>query len=189
MPNYVESDCINILSELRNEIFSARNSAFKLYGIDLLDNDVLSSISLYQIVKQYDADFNVNFARNGEDGISNEIVSEHKCSNVRPKKNGDIPYSSFQFHAMGKLNYPRYIFFVRNKETLEIVRLYDISRKSNVLSVFECLENQSESWLAEGKLDKKKMKRDVIYVKETFLHSLTLTKQNDTINGCEVYIG
>jgi hypothetical protein len=189
MSKYIDIATINYISKLRDQIFEVRNTAFKQTGIDLLDNDVLSSISLYQIVNQYDSDFNVNFARNGEDGISNGLISEHKCSNVKPNKTGVVPMGSFQFHAMGKIDYPRYILFVRNKETLSIVRLYDISGEENVKIIVECLQRQSDIWLTEGKKDPKKMKRDVIYITEAFLKALTFAKTYSMIDRCEICIG
>jgi hypothetical protein len=188
MAKYIAKEKINKLKETRDEIFVKRNRVFEEDGIDLLDNDTLSSLSVYEIVSEYDPDFNVNFARNGEDGISNDIISEHKCSNINPSKKGVIGSAKFQFHAMGKIDYPRYILFVRNKKTLELVRMYDISSADSVKAIVDCLQAQSDVWLAEGKKDHKKMKRDVIYLSEEFIKTLTF-KESKVINNCAISIG
>lgn len=188
MAKYITKEEINRLKTMRDEIFAERNRAFEETGIDLLDNDTLSSLSVYEIVSDYDPDFNVNFARNGEDGISNGVISEHKCSNIVPNKKGEIKSASFQFHAMGKIDYPRYILFVRNKATLELTRMYDISASNSVKAIVDCLQAQSDVWLAEGKKDTAKMKRDVIYLPEEFLKTLPF-KETKVINNCTVMIG
>lgn len=190
MTKYITDTEIKELIKTKDQIFSWRNEAYNNANlIDLLDNDTLSSLGVYEIVTQYDQDYNVNFARNGEDAISNGIITENKCVNIQPKKNGEIPKAKFQFHAMGGIEYPRYILSVRNKKTLEIVRIYDISKKNNVSSIIKCLRDQSNTWLAEGKKDPlRKMKRDVIYLPEVLLESLEI-EEIKTVNDCVVNIG
>lgn len=188
MAKYVDQETLNELIESRDRIFPERNRVMELYGIDILDNDTLSSLSIWEVVSEYDSDFTVNFARNGEDGKSLGVITEHKCSNIPARKDGTIRLGAFQFHAMGQLEYPRFILAARRKDSLEIQRLYDISQPENVRKIENCLMEQREQWLAEGQKDHAKMKRDVIYLREQFLQELDINDPIE-IKHCEVYRG
>ena len=135
-PKYFDKDILELLFNASKEIVSIRNQAFKQTGIDLLDTDAISSAFIYQIVSQYDSNYNVNFARNGEDAKSLGIVIEQKTTRVKSSytKTGKLRKNAgrdaaFQFHAMGELDYPRYILAARDQDTLEINRIYDITDK------------------------------------------------------------
>lgn len=182
MAKYLDESAIKELIETRDRIFGERQSPYLKHGVDVLDNDVLSSLSIYEIVSKYETDYNVNFARNGEDAMSHGIIIEQKCCNIKKAKDK----AGFQFHAMGTLEYPRYILAVRQKENLQILRLYDISTHENVLMVQEHLLNERRIWLDRGRLDESKMKRDVILLPEkTLLEKLVITK-TVIVNDCEV---
>jgi hypothetical protein len=188
MAKYIEKSQIEYLIGVRDRVFPERNQAREATGIDVLDNDTLSSLSVYEIVTQYDADFNINFARNGEDGISNGVITEHKCSNIQPSKKGVVGLGAFQFHAMGKLDYPRYILTARRKDNLQLVRMYDFSDPANTKRIVDHLMAQRESWLAAGRIDPNKMKRDVITLPETLLAQMP-TRETRVINNCTVFLG
>jgi len=182
MAKYLEVESIKDLIETRDRIFAERKEPYLKYTVDVLDNDVLSSLSIYEIVSQYETNYNINFARNGEDAISNGTIIEQKCCNVKKV----TEKANFQFHAMGNLEYPRYILAVRQKENLKLLRLYDIGAEKNVQLVQEHLLGERRAWLERGRLDESKMKRDVILLPEKFLkEQLTITEQV-TINNCEV---
>jgi hypothetical protein len=181
MAKYLESSSIADLNQFRQQIFKIRNEAISITGIDVLDTDTLSSLAIHQIVSQYDKDYNINFSRNGEDAKSNNILIEQKASKIKK----DHLKAAFMFHAMGNLEYPRYIFVVRRESDLQILRIYDISSSSNVKIIQNHLLTQRVNWLAKGKLDESKMKRDVITVPEQILLALTNTTTK-LIDGCTV---
>lgn len=186
MAKYLEEDKIKELIEIRNRIFPVRQSAYQKFQIDVLDNDTLSSLSIWEIVREYDKDYNTNFSRNGEDATSKSGIIEQKCSNVKPTKKGIGP-AKFQFHAMGEIEYPRYIFVVRSKDTLSPVRMYDISKKNNTQIIIDHLLNERDNWLEKGKIDPvKNMKRDVIVLPEILLKQKIKFQYTD-INGCMVF--
>ena len=185
---YVDRETLSELFKARDRIIRERNRIMDCSGIDILDNDTISSLSLWEIVSQYDSDFTINFSRNGEDGQSNGIITEHKCCKNYPRKDGSIRLGSFQFHAMGELEYPRFIFAACCKKTLEFRRLYDIAQYENVQKIVDCLMKQRKQWLSRGQKDHTKMKRDVITIKEQFLQSFDLDLIN-TMSNCEVYRG
>jgi hypothetical protein len=181
MANYFEIETIKELNEYRKKIFDIRQQAFDQLGIDILDNDTLSALSQFEIVNSYDPDYNINFARNGEDAISKETVIEQKCSRVKKyKRKEGYPDAVFMFHAKGDLEYPRYIFSARDHETLEIFRIYDISDAENVAAIVAHLKAESDAWSANGF-----QKRDVITVPESLLRTLKITK-TETKKGCEI---
>lgn len=189
MAKYLESSDIRELIKIRDKIFPERIKAFDQYKIDVLDNDVLSSLSIWEIVSQYDKDYNINFARNGEDAISNSVIIEQKCSSVIPSKQGKIKSAAFQFHAMGNLEYPRYIFVVRRKDNLDIVRLYDIKNDTNTKIIFDHLMNERNKWLEKGRINEEKnMKRDVITLPETIFQTKIKINNTITINNCKVFM-
>jgi len=177
----------DMLNEFK-EIVQHRVQIFQKYGVDLLDNDTGSALMVWELITSYDNGYNINLARNGEDAISNGTIIEQKCSNVKPTKKGKISSANFQFHAMGTLEYPRYIFIVRRKDSLDLARIYDIKQKANVDLIQHHLLSQRDTWLEKGKENPvKNMKRDVIYLPEKLLNSnIKLTKT--VINNCEIFV-
>ena len=178
------------LNLIRKKIFIEREKAFKEYGIDLLDTDALSSLSIYEIVKKYDKKFNINFSRNGEDAISNGVLIECKASKIgndytktgKLRKNVGID-ASFLFHANGDLSHQRYILVARRKENLDIVRLYDVSGAKSCKIIQKHLESERDLWHKKGS----NQKRDVICLPEKLLTVLPLKKKL-VINGVNVFI-
>jgi hypothetical protein len=178
------------LNLIRKKIFIEREKAFKEYGIDLLDTDALSSLSIYEIVKKYDKKFNINFSRNGEDALSNDVLIECKTSKIdndytktgKLRKNAGID-ASFLFHANGDLSHQRYILVARRKENLNIVRLYDVSGAKSCKIIQKHLESERDLWHKKGS----NQKRDVICLPEKLLTMLPLKKKL-VINGVNVFI-
>ena len=193
-PKYLPKDKVDIIISASKKIVEIRNATLKQVGIDILDTDAISSAFLYEIVSQYDLDYNVNFARNGEDAKSNGILIEQKATRVegaltktgRQRKNYGTD-AAFQFHAMGDLDYPRYIFAARNKSTLEIDRIYDISSTTNCANILEYLTNQRELWLARAQSDQKKMKRDIILLPEKYLLDSIKFTPKTVLQNCTVF--
>ena len=188
MGRYLSEKDIQQLITIRNNILPLRSHAYQQFGIDILDNDTLSSLSIWEIVKQYDTDYNTNFARNGEDAVSNDIIIEQKCSSIKPTKAGVIGKTAFQFHAMGNLEYPRYILVVRSKDTLDPVRMYDISKPENTQIIATHLLAARERWLEKGRKDEvKNMKYDVITLPETLIEERIKLADAKVINNCQVF--
>lgn len=189
MAKYLDPAILKELDEYRKRIFKEREEIYRKHKIDVLDTDTLSSLSVYEIVSQYDTDYNINFARNGEDAKSHGVLIEQKCSRVeRRKRLGTYPDALYQFHAMGDLIYPRYILVSRDKTTLELVRIYDISVLENVQVVQDCLMGERQAWEDRCAIDKKYMKRDVIGIPESVLKEQLKITKTLTINNCEVTI-
>jgi hypothetical protein len=189
MAKYLDPEALKELDQYRKKIFELRAEAYAKFKIDVLDNDTLSALSIYEIVSQYDTDYNINFARNGEDALSQGVKIEQKASRVEKKKrSGEYPEAQFQFHAMGDLEYPRYILVSRDKTDLKLIRIYDISSPANVAVIQNYLLAQRSQWLERGRLDESKMKRDVISIGESTLEQLTGVTRT-TVQGCEVIQG
>jgi hypothetical protein len=187
MAKYLEKDKLAELDEYRRKIFELRAEAYTKSGIDVLDNDTLSALSIYEVVHQYDPDYNINFARNGEDSKSGGVLIEQKASRIEKKKrSGEYGIAGFQFHAMGNIEYDRYIFATRDKATLELVRIYDISGKANIKLIQKHLLAEREKWLERGRKDQKKMKHDVIVMPEAVLIESLKKSTKQIINNCEV---
>jgi len=189
MAKYLAPSVLAQLDECRKQIFALREAAYKLTGIDVLDNDTLSALSIYEIVRQYDLEYNINFARNGEDAMSiiNKLIVliEQKASRIaRYKKTGLYKQAAFQFHAMGNLEYDRYIFATRDEATLALVRIYDISDQVNCLQVQAHLLSERAAWEAKNVKLGKTQKRDVIVLPEALLQTFTST--SSMIDGVEV---
>ena len=188
MANYRTVAELEYMNDVRKIIYQERTKIYQLYQIDLLDNDTMSSLAIWDIVRQYDPNYNVNFARNGEDAISNGVIIEQKCSSIKPNKSGVVGNAVWQFHAMGTLEYPRYIITVRNKATLDPVRLYDISNPESVKAIAGILLDQREQWLEKGKENAvKNMKRDVITLTEKFIVEEFKPAYLNTFNNCQVF--
>ena len=189
MAKYLAPETLLQLDECRKQIFALREAAYKLTNIDVLDNDTLSALSIYEIVRQYDPEYNINFARNGEDAKSmiNELIVliEQKASRIsRYKKTGLYKQAAFQFHAMGNLEYDRYIFAARDEATLALVRIYDISKPENCLQVQAHLLAERATWEAKNVKLGKTQKRDVIVLPEALLQRFEAT--TSMIDGVEV---
>jgi hypothetical protein len=187
MALYLDKEALVDLDEYRRQIFALREEAYKKHNIDILDNDTLSALSVYEVVQQYDADYNINFSRNGEDAKSQGVLIEQKCSRIQKKKRSkEYPMADFQFHAMGDLEYSRYILASRDKANLDLVRIYDVSNPANTKLIQDHLNNEKNKWLERGKKDQSKMKRDVITMPEKVMHGNLVGITTTIINGCEV---
>lgn len=184
MAKYLNQEAIADLNQYRQKVFALRQEAFGKHGIDILDTDTLSSLSIHQIVSQYDKDYDINFSRNGEDAKSNGILIEQKASKIKK----DHLKAAFMFHAMGDLEHDRYVFVVRRESDLKILRIYDISSPANVAVIQKHLLDQRASWLAKGQLDPSKMKRDVITVPEQVLIDELKNLKKLIIDNCAVII-
>jgi hypothetical protein len=187
MAIYLDPKDLIELDQYRRKIFALRAEAYAKFKIDVLDNDTLSSLSIYEVVSKYDVDYNINFARNGEDAKSGSVLIEQKASRIlKKKKTGQYPYSGFQFHAMGNIEYDRYIFATRDKATLDIVRIYDISGDENTFQIQAHLLGERQKWEDKNEKLGKTQKHDVIILPEELLvkHLIDVTKQ--TYNGVEV---
>lgn len=191
---YLDKKTVLELANDCDQILAQRNTVYKKFGIDPLDTDAMSSLAIYRIVNQYDSDYNPNFARNGEDAKSNDIKIECKAttvkSNLTPTGKARKAAGSdagFTFHAMGDLEYPRYILAVRFKDNLNLDRIYDISEPENINMVVGHLMSERRDWLAKGRLDEKKMKRDTIVISEKVLLGKLKVTEQLTIDGCQVF--
>lgn len=152
MSKYIEADKIRDLIHHRDLIFEQARKAYEKYGLDILANDTLSAISMWEIVSTYDKDYNTNFHRNGEDAKSGEVIIEQKCATKEhTKRTGLVGLSGWQFHAQGGLEYPRYIFAVRRKDNLQIVRIWDIQSPAAINVVKEHLFMMKQKWIDKGK--------------------------------------
>jgi hypothetical protein len=181
MSKYLNTPDIEDLIEHRDKIFAEHKAAYQKHTIDILANDTLSALSMWEIVSQYDPNYNINFHRNGEDAKSLDVIIEQKCSTVKPSKKKDtVGKSGWQFHAPGVLEYPRYIFGVRRKDNLQLVRLWDINSPTAIQVVKNCLLEQRQQWI-----DKGKPYHDGIVVPEKLLLELVPT-ETITINNCLV---
>lgn len=182
MSIYLDADSINDLMSVRDKIFHEAQQVYAKYGIDVLANDTLSALSIHEIVGVYDPDYNTNFHRNAEDAKSRNVLIENKCATKQPNKKGLVGKCSWQFHAQGKLESDRYIFAVRQKDTLQIVRLWDISSTGAISAVQACLFAERQKWIDRGKPN-----HDAIVVPEKLLMQMPVVKRS-RINGCEVIV-
>lgn len=192
---YFNSTDIDIMDSYRSQIYELRTKMFAEFGVDPLDTDALSSIAIYKIVRQYDPNFNVNFARNGEDAKSGNVLIEQKATRVNPdpytktgkiRKNHGID-AGFQFHAMGTLEHPRYIFVARSETDLSILRIYDISSTDNCKIVLDHLMNERGRWEDKNKKLGYTQKHDVIVISEKLILEKCKFPTKTTINGCKVF--
>jgi hypothetical protein len=187
---YFQPDELLELNQARKKIFAERELMYKKHGVDLLDTDSMSSLSIYEIVKQYDSDYNINFARNGEDAISKGILVEQKATKIdddytktgKLRKNAGTD-AHFQFHANGDILHSRYVLVARRKENLDIVRIYDVSGTAGRELIQRHLEGERDKWRSKG-MDQK---RDVILLPEKLLLSIPVKKKL-VIDGVSVFI-
>lgn len=192
---YFSKSQIEKMDLYRKQIYEIRAKMFEEFEVDPLDTDALSSIAIYKIVTQYDNDFNINFARNGEDAKSGNVLIEQKASRVNPSpftstgksRKGYNKDASFQFHAMGSIDHPRYIFVARSETDLSILRIYDISSESNRNVVLSHLMNERQNWENKNKQLGYTQKHDVIVISEIkILDDCTFTTKT-TIDNCKVF--
>lgn len=178
---YLNHDKIQYLIAIRQKIVAHATQAFEQTGIDILANDTINALLMYEIVSTYDANYNINFHRNDEDARSGDVIIEQKCATVKPSKTkNSVGKSGWQFHAQGGLEYPRYIFGVRRKDNLQIVRLYDIISDRAIRAVQDSLLEQRQGWINRGKPN-----HDAITVHEKLLLTLPPLEILD-IQGCRV---
>ena len=182
MAKYLDIPTIQDLIAARNLIFSERNTQYANHEVDVLDNDVLSSQSIWEIVSQYEPNYQVNFSRTGEDATCNGTIIEQKCSLV--KKPTEHP--TFKFHAKGTIDYPRYIFAIRHKDNLKMLRIYDISHPTNVQMISDHLHARSRAWMERGRLFESKMKNDMILMPEKTLLEKLVETTAFTVADCQV---
>ena len=181
MSRYLEKNKIEDLISHREKIFAVHKEVYDNYGIDILANDTLSSLSIWEIVSQYDADYNTNFHRNGEDAKSGQVLIENKCSTVTPSRTkGTVGKAGFQFHAQGHLVHDRYIFAVRRKDNLKIARIWDVISPTGIAAVQQCLEEGKQKWISKGKPN-----HDAIVVPEKLLLTLPVV-ETLTVGACVV---
>ena len=193
MAKYFDQSIVDQLGAASKEIVAIRNRMLALTNIDILDTDAISSVFIYEVVKQYDSNYNINFARNGEDAKSGTVIIEQKSTRIKspltksgkPRK-GAGSEAAFQFHAHGELDYPRYIFAARSHESLDIVRIYDIQEESNRQLVLDHLLEERRKWDARCLLDEKNKKRDIIILPEKYIQERMKFQPVETINNCLV---
>jgi hypothetical protein len=193
MSIYLEKEQLVKIIESAKKIIQIRNEVMNEFGIDLLDTDAISSSCTYEIINQYDPDYNINFSRNGEDAQSNGTLIEQKTTRIgsditkrgKKRKNAGAD-AAFHFHAMGNIDYPRYIFVVKDKKSLEIRRIYDISKQENRQIILDHLLAERDSFLQRVAGNPAKMKHDPVFLPEKlFLEKINFTILN--IDGCFVY--
>lgn len=194
MAKYFDTTSLAVMNQARLRIFAERAAIWKQYQVDILDTDALSALSIFEIVCQYDPNYNINFSRNGEDAKSNGMLIEQKASKVKghltgtgkPRKGADSD-AAFQFHAMGDLDYPRYIFVARNQDDLTILRIYDIAQPYNRSLILNHLMAERQAWLVRSQANLAKMKRDIIILPEKFILSQIKLDKPVTIDKCRVF--
>lgn len=194
MPNYFSPEVLEELNLARQQIYNIREDIYKKYKTDILDTDALSSLSIYEIVCQYDKDYNINFSRNGEDAKSKDILIEQKAARVdgmytstgKLRKNAGRD-AAFLFHAMGDIEHQRYLFVARNKVDLQVVRIYDIADMDNRQKILNKLLVERNNWLLRGKENAIKMKHDVIAIPESFLIDSLNLPYSLEINNCKIH--
>lgn len=194
MAKYFDAASLAAMNQARQKIFAERLAIWKTYQIDILDTDALSALSIFQIVRQYDPGYNINFSRNGEDARSGDVLIEQKASKVpgaltrtgKPRKGANSD-AAFQFHAMGDLDYPRYIFVARHQEDLAVLRIYDIAQSHNRATILNHLMSQRQAWLSRSKGDLSKMKRDIITLPEKLILDSVQLLPPMIIDHCRVF--
>lgn len=180
MSIYLDSATVSQLIKYRDDIFQLAAQVYQQHGLDILANDTLNALSIHEIVTVYDPEYNTNFHRNGEDARSGQVLIENKCATVTPKANGSVGLAAWQFHAQGRLDYDRYIFAIRRKDTLAVVRLYDVSSPAACAAVQRCLADLKQKWINKGKPN-----HDAIAVPEKLMKAMSAIDQRQ-IGQCQV---
>ena len=152
MSKYLEFEKVTELTEYCRKIIASRAEVYSKFNIDLLDTDTISSLSIYEIVHQYDPEYNINFARNSEDSKSGDVLIEQKSTQLKKKKkSGLYSNANFLFHAMGDIVAERYIFATRDKTTLSLIRIYDIRDSNNTSIIQQHLFGERQKWEDKNK--------------------------------------
>lgn len=180
MAIYFDEPVIKDLISYRDQIFALAEEVMKKHNLDILANDTLNALSIHEIVKHYDPNYNTNFHRNDEDAKSGNVLIENKCATKEPNRWGVVGNSGWQFHAQGKLNYDRYIFAIRRKDNLKLVRIYDVSSSTAISAVQSCLAELKQNWINKGKPN-----HDAVVVPEKLLTNITPI-ETLVINNCKV---
>ena len=178
MASYFSSVQLQEFTVAQKAIYEERSRIFSKYGINILDTDSLSSLQIYNVISLYDRDFNVNFSRNGEDASSKGVLIEQKTSKIKRERDK----ASFMFHALGDILHRRYIFAIRSKSDLKLMRLYDISLEENVEKVQKEMIRMKDEYMSRGF-----RKHDVIFLKEKFIISNLNFIGAEVFNDCVVY--
>lgn len=169
------------------KIIEIRNNIINMCGIDLTENDTLSSLVFSPIIKKIENSYSPNFARNGGDGRIkiNDIFEdvELKTSKVKSLKKGGYSKTSFAFHANGLLYHEKYIFNTWDINTLSPVSVFYITSADSIKIINEELAKLSTAWSLKPKT---KGGYDVIRIKEELL--LSMIKETKIIDNCKVYI-
>jgi hypothetical protein len=197
LEKYIGCDALKSIAPRIQEVVKIRNELFNEYGFDLLDSgDAISNILSYEIISQYDPEFEPNFHRNGRDAKDG---SEMKSNRVEPvsefTKTGKLSKANkftatWTLHAVSDYSW-RWIWIARDKKTLEILRIYDISEVDSVNIIVNHLEEQRQRFLKKYNskdTDVTKVKNDRIGISEKFIRdniSFTIKK----IGNCEVMKG
>jgi hypothetical protein len=194
MSKYCTAEQIKDMNEARKQIFAIRTAMFKNYEVDLLDTDAMSALAIRDIVTQYDPNYEINFARNGEDAKSGEVLIEQKTNSVKHPvgKSGKLRRTGgrdadFMFHAMGDIKHTRYIFVARLKTDFTLLRLYDIAAPENTSKIYNELLRMKNEWLNSIQTDAKFAKFDGIYLKEEFILDNIPFYHNIMVDTCKVF--
>jgi hypothetical protein len=188
-PKYCEPSALAEMQNALIKIYNEREIIYRKFGINLLDTDALSSLTIYQIIKQYDSDYNINFARNGEDAKSNGILIEQKTTQVNGTltKNGKSRKgygrdANWAFHVGGDLDHQRYVLVARSKIDLSVLRIYDISNANNRKIILDELNNKAVAWHAKGF-----RKNDIITISEKIILENCTFNTPIIIDNCKIF--
>jgi len=177
-PVFLDDSQMETLGDFAKEIIKSRNlsrTAVKsVISIDLLDTDKIKTVVSAGVIKQYDPDYRVNMRRNGIDGASGEDRIEVKNSVIENAtrrrmsgpNEGKCRDAGWQFHAFHNEDYDRLILIVWDKESLEVVRIYDIKHIENIEKIKTHLDKETETFNEKVKQMGKKATRDVIVLPE-----------------------
>jgi hypothetical protein len=191
MSKYFTRDTLNEMLASSKRVYAEREAMKRKYDIDLLDTDALSSLSIFEIVSQYDSAYNICFDRNGEDASSNDTLIEQKTNQVDPNpftkkinkiRKGYGQDASWAFHVGGDIEHDRYIFVARSKVDLKILRVYDISNAKNRKIVVNELNSKRENWHKKGF-----QKNDIIAISEKTILEKCKFISPKLIDGCNVF--
>jgi hypothetical protein len=191
MSKYFTHGTLKELIAARKRVYSEREDMKRKYGIDILDTDALSSLSIFEIVSQYDSSYNICFDRNGEDAKSNGILIEQKTRQVDPNpftKKTNKPRKSYgqdaswAFHVGGDIEHARYILVARSEVDLRILRVYDISKAKNRKIVVDELNSKRKAWHKKGF-----QKNDIITISEKTILEKCKFISPKLIDGCKVF--
>ena len=180
-PVFLDDFQMKILEDHAKKIIEHRNSsrvAVKAeISIDLLDTDKIKTVLSAPIIKQYDPNYRVNMRRNGIDAVSGKFNCENKNSSMknptRPLKHGPnkgkLKNASWAFHAFHNDNYNCMILSIWDKESLDLVQIYDIRQTKNIQKIKEYLHAEAEIFSKKVKQVGKKATNDRVDLPEQFI--------------------